>query len=997
MSTSPARAAGTDAAAPATTQFPRQGWQRAGRRPERVLLICYYDPAGISTVPETVAFMQSHSRYAVTVVNMFEHRVPAPYLRLPAAVNLDAFDAVVIHNTVSYNIDNVRALDEGLARKLRDFRGAKVLMKQDENFRFRDTARYIGEAGIDVVFTCLPPEAVPVVYPAEAVGPARFERMLTGYVTPTLRALPVAPGPRPIDIGYRGSIQPLSFGWLAYEKRKIGDDVAALLAGRDLMLDISSRWEDRFGGDGWFDFLRSCRATLGAESGASIFDLHGDLEQRCADLEREHAGLPTERERAEAVLAGLADLEDNVRYGQISPRHFEAAACGTLQILFPGTYSGILQPGRHYFELQRDYSNLADAVALVRDDARREEMTARARREVVLARENWIETFVERVDGAIARVLRDKGAERTASVACRAGGHNVLVLAAHDPVLDPRLGWFEEGAGSTMRVCQLGGLEPGTQPRMEVLPGGTLSFAQPRVSWTAELGERLLALLAHSPAGMAAAQELLFLQYAAQLPEESFCALFGAPPGAQRNGAFRWYVQYLPNIAATLLGPAMRMRGIHAVVATDLDTLLPALVLKGLFGVPVLYDAHEYWPEQDVRGSEAEKDFWIALERRLVAHADRLQTVSPGLAALMSAQYGRPFETVPNCEPADRLLPWRERAPRADGSCHFIYQGNFAPGRGLDLLVQAWPETDPRAILQLRGIGGEYKKHIEQLARDTGLLGVRIFLPDVVESHHVVAAAAEADVGLIPYTPAGSNYRHCCPNKLSQYMAAGLPILANATSFVAATVRDAGCGVVADFHRRRQLLDAVRDFCESPQRRVALGRAGHDYFARRFNWDSASAQMYAWLEQAVQSAPEEQLVLFEPGTQEPILRAPEPEPAAQPEPQVQPEPEVPVPPEPEAQAQAEVQPPAQEPPPEAAPAEAEPAIPEPPAQAPEPAPVPIASTEPEPPAPVEVVAPAPAPPPASHGLLRSAWHRLPHFLQRLLRPIARRAAALLRA
>jgi glycosyltransferase involved in cell wall biosynthesis len=849
---------------PATVQFPRQGAGRLARRPEEVLLICYYDPAGISTVPETVAFMQSASRFAVTVVNLFEHRADSGFLRLRPSVDLDAYGAVVVHNTVSYNVDNLRSLDQGLARTLRDYAGVKILMKQDENYRFREVARYIGETGFDLVFTCLPPEAVPLVYPPEVVGKARFERMLTGYVTPTLRARRPAAGPRPIDIGYRGSIQPLSFGWLAYEKRKIGDDVARLLAGSGLALDISSRWEDRLGGDAWFDFLASCKATLGAESGASMFDLDGDLDERIARLEQEFAGLPTENERAEAVLKALGDVEDNIHYHQISPRHFEAAACGTVQLLYPGTYSGLLQPGRHFFPLERDCSNLDDAVAFLRDDARREEMARRAFDEVVLDPANWIESFVARVDDAIAAGLKGRPAEAQAALTAAGAAHNVLLVCAHDPVIDPRLGWVEEGATGSLRVHQLGVLPPGTAvPRMQIQPRGTFILAQARQTWQPRTALRYLAAVGDSPAGMAGVQELLFLQHAVQLPEPEFCALFGAPVGAERNMHFRWYLQYLLDTAESLLAAASQMRGVHALIATDLDTLPAALVLKALLGVPLLYDAHEYWPESDLRQFEFEKQFWIALERRMVPHADQRQTVSPGLAALMGRQYGVPFDCVPNCEPVDRLLQRAAPAARASGEVHFLFQGNFAPGRGLDLLVQAWPDTDPRAILQLRGPDNIHKPEIVALAEKTGLLGKRIFFPAAVPESEMIAAAARADVGLIPYSPAsGTAYRNCCPNKLSQYMAAGLPILANATDFVATTVRAAGCGLVADFSRRDQLVRAVAQLCDAPERRDAWAAAGRGYFLERFNWNEASRGMYRFLAERVGACAPEPLVMY---------------------------------------------------------------------------------------------------------------------------------------
>jgi glycosyltransferase involved in cell wall biosynthesis len=856
-------------------QFPYQGAPRVGRRPEEVLLICFYDPAGISTVPETVAFMQSASRFAVTVLNLFEHRADAGFLKLHAWINLDAYGAVVVHNTTSYNVDNLRSLDQALARKLRDFRGVKILMKQDENYRFREVAQYVGDTGFDVVFTCLPPEAVPLVYPPEVAGRPRFERMLTGYVTPTLRARDPLAGPRPIDIGYRGSLQPLSFGWLAYEKRKIGDDVAQMLAGQGLVLDISSRWEDRFGGDAWFDFLSSCKATLGAESGASIFDLQGDLEQRCAGLEAQHASLPTERERSEAVLRDLAELEGNIRYHQISPRHFEAAACGTVQLLYPGAYSGILVPGRHFFLLERDYSNLADAVSFLRDESRRRAMAARAYEEVILDRANWIETFVERVDTCIASSLKTKALERAAMVNVSAPAHNVLLIAAHDPVIDPRLGWIEEGASGSLRIHQLGVLPPGRPvPRVQVLPRGNVILAYERQSWRPGTAVHYLGAVAHSPAGMAGAQELLFLERALQLDDAQFCMLFGAPPQVERNAQFRWYLQYLLDTAESLLRRASDLRGVHAIIATDLDTMPAALVLKGLLGVPILYDAHEYWPEADVSSFEYEKQFWINLERRMVAHADHRQTVSPGLTALMSAQYGVPFENVPNCEPVDRLRPVIARPLREDGSCHFLFQGNFAPGRGIDLLIGAWKDTDPRAILLLRGPDNPHKEQMQQLAAASGLLGVRIFFPPAVAESEMIDASAREDVGLIPYARSGTTYRYCCPNKMSQYMAAGLPILANATEFVSATVTAAECGLVADFSRGDLLVRAVGELCRSAELRERLGNRGRAYFCQTFNWNAMSRGMYERLGSAVQQRPLEPLILYAAPPEYPKLRIP---------------------------------------------------------------------------------------------------------------------------
>jgi len=51
-------------------------------------------------------------------------------------------------------------------------------------------------------------------------------------------------------------------------------------------------------------------------------------------------------------------------------------------ILYPGDYSGVLQPGRHYVELKPDHSNAGDVVATLRDPARAAAIIDKAYQEV---------------------------------------------------------------------------------------------------------------------------------------------------------------------------------------------------------------------------------------------------------------------------------------------------------------------------------------------------------------------------------------------------------------------------------------------------------------------------------------------------------------------------------------------------------------------------------------------------------------------------------------
>lgn len=835
--------------------FPSQVVSPPALRLEELLLLCYYDPEGISTVPETVAFMQEFSRFSMTVLNLFEHGKNGDALSLSSHINLRKFDALVIHNSLSYNVDNLRSLDRLLEFKIRDFSGVKVLMKQDENFKFKELAAYIGETQFDLIFTCLPPEAIPLVYPPSLVGKPSFSRMLTGYITPTLRGLPLGVESRKIDIGYRGSIQPLNFGRLAFEKRKIGDDVAGLKHTRDLTLDISSRWEDRLGSGAWLEFLSSCKATLGVESGASVFDLDGDLVERCDAAERKYGPIREDAEYAEQFLSELADIEGKINYNQISPRHFEAAATRTLQIMYPGDYSGIFTKGRHYVELARDYSNIEQVMELLRDEQRYLQIVDCAYEEIVNNPKYWIETFAKRFDQLVARTLIKKGLYARPILITGRKKKNLLLLCAHKPSIDPRLEWVSKGAPPHLQVTQIGVLPARSEDaRVTRLESGRLVLAKPTVTFNADMLQTWLATKNNNSSGWAGLSEISFIASALALDESNFLELFGAPASAERVASFKWYLRYILNTTATLVSQVDQIRGYNAIIATDLDALPAALIIKGMTGIPIVYDAHEYWPEADVASFEFEKMFWIGMERRLVQSVEHCQTVSPGLAKIMSEQYGREFHVVPNCEPLISAIEPEFLRQRDDGTCHFIFQGNFAPKRGIDLLIDAWAGTEPGAILVLRGPDNDHKDKLIDRARKTGLFGTRIRFLAPVDEDDLVAAAQQGDVGLIPYTPSGANYSHCCPNKTSQYMAAGLPILANNTSFVRQIIESSKTGLVVDFGKPHEITKAVSWFLNNPEARRDMGQKAVLHFKNEFNWNKVSEPMYKVLEDLVADA-----------------------------------------------------------------------------------------------------------------------------------------------
>jgi glycosyltransferase involved in cell wall biosynthesis len=815
-----------------------------GKENRRFLLVCSFDPGGIVTVYEYVALWQSTSRYQIEVLNLWPGATS-----LPSSVALDEFDGCILHSTVSYDPDQLQYLDRNLSRRFSAYDGVKILIKQDEHRRAHAVCKFLADNAFDILLTCVPATELEKVYPRSKVGRIQFVQALTGYVSPLLQGLNIAADQsRELDISYRGSIQPLSVGRLGLEKRKIGDDVARACASRALNLNISSRWEDRITGRAWFDFLSRSKAVLGVESGSNLFDFTGEVEAWCErfcrrNRDRDHLSEEFYREAYETYLK---DFEENVLYAQISPRHFEAAATQTLQILYEGEYSGILQPHRHFVPLRRDLANLDHAIEIMRDERKRREITSAAFEEIIGNPLYRYDAFVMQVDEAIEAALQEKGRLKQRHGARSSDRPRALVLMPHEPVLDPRVSWVAESLARDYEVCEIGTYrfnERGSGPSLEQISEHRhrIRVERTRHDWDWLAAPR-------DQANHAVHQLALLFTYA-RLPERALRRALGAfDADAATLDRFRELCTYFVNTNGALIEAARLTGSFHVIVAADLESLPAALVLGHESGAVVVYDAHEYWPYSYNDFRHWEIEFWSGLERSLAKEAAIRVTVSPPLAARLSEDYGCAFTAVPNCTPLMDLVVAdscnrRQKRPSGD-EVVFLYQGGFAPGRGIEHLVRAWAQVGAPARLLLRGPNNPFKAEMERLAESLNLKNRRVFFPEPVSEAQLVEAAGEADVGLIPYEPNSPNNRFSCPNKLSQYFAAGLPVIANELDFVQQVILENGLGAVVSFRDGDKLARTIERFA----RREALAdmaERAQAYFRSEFNWETASAELFA--------------------------------------------------------------------------------------------------------------------------------------------------------
>ncbi len=281
-------------------------------------------------------------------------------------------------------------------------------------------------------------------------------------------------------------------------------------------------------------------------------------------------------------------------------------------------------------------------------------------------------------------------------------------------------------------------------------------------------------------------------------------------------------------------------------IAHDLPALPQALVSARRRGAPVVYRAHELWTERKRVPGRA---LWRRIERRLARRADLVVAPTEARAAFLQQRLELPTAplVVMNCprlrspQPGNRLAQMlRAAGVDAEGRRLVLYQGSVAASRCILELAAAAPRLPQDTLIVL--LGPVDNRLRPQLERVLPHLRDRVVLLPPAPLEEVWPVLCSAQVGLALYRPDSVNNRLCAPNKVFEYMMAGLPIIGSDCEGMAALVRGNGIGVLVNPEEPEDIARGIRSVLEDPQQDAMRAR-GVELAMRTYNWEAQFARL----------------------------------------------------------------------------------------------------------------------------------------------------------
>jgi len=250
-------------------------------------------------------------------------------------------------------------------------------------------------------------------------------------------------------------------------------------------------------------------------------------------------------------------------------------------------------------------------------------------------------------------------------------------------------------------------------------------------------------------------------------------------------------------------------KNIDMIHCNDLETLPIGIIIKKFFNkdINIVYDAHEY--EIERHGIKGIRKFVTKkLEYFLIKDVDKVITVSDTIAneyvRLYNIQKPALVLNTPPLREIDKTNLFRETFNISEDATIFLYQGSLNKGRGIETILETFKELNEDKVVVFMGYGNLDKLIKENMNRYNNIYFHRAVSPNVVLEY-----TSSADFGLSLIEDTCLSYRYCLPNKMFEYLMAGIPVIVSNLPEMKKIVKNFDIGIVIENSLKESIVEVM--------------------------------------------------------------------------------------------------------------------------------------------------------------------------------------------
>jgi len=243
-------------------------------------------------------------------------------------------------------------------------------------------------------------------------------------------------------------------------------------------------------------------------------------------------------------------------------------------------------------------------------------------------------------------------------------------------------------------------------------------------------------------------------------------------------------------------------------LANDTDTLIANYLASKMRRKKLIFDAHELFPEvPELAHRPKVKRVWEKIEDWIFPHLKHCYTVCQPIADYYNKKYNINMQVVRNAPHYSQ--PFGEKLLDYSGRKIILYQGALNVGRGLEWMINAMPLVN-NAVFVIIG-DGDITNHLKEQVNRLNL-NDKVFFLGRISGAELHKYTPSADLGVCLLENRGLNYYYSLPNRIFDYLHAGVPVLATDFPEISNIVKTYNTGILINQYDTEYLAGVINKF-----------------------------------------------------------------------------------------------------------------------------------------------------------------------------------------